>query len=595
MKISLRRVLGTGRTLTYLWRASPPTLLTWLLLTAAGGISPAVHLWMGKLVVDRLHFALQHGLSTLQHAAPAVWIWVLFGMSGRLLWRITRLVEDHLRIKAELYLQGALLERAATVPLDHLEQPEFHDKFQRASTVVRGRLLLLLRRFVTMSETLVQILGLLAAAAVQSWLLVPLLLGSAWAAAVAKVQAVSERARVYRSQTTNERKVRYLEGLLANVRASKEIRLLEIGDYLLSSWHDRFKALWEARLRADRSAIIKSLGADALNVMIYILALGYLTFLAATGRSTAGDYVVLLGAAVQLQAGLQTMVRALLSLQEENLFFEDLFFLLDRAPIERPAGAARETVPNGGVELRGVSFSYPGASQPALRNINLTIRPGERIAVVGPNGAGKTTLMKLILGLYPPTAGVIHWGGGLKSVEAVQVRHHSAAVFQDFVRYELTVAENIGLGNIRKMHDQDTIMRAAEMAGIEDLIASLPEKGATQLGKSFGGIDLSGGQWQKLAIARAMMRHDTAQLMVLDEPTASLDPMAEAEVFDRFAMLAECKTTILVSHRLGSARLADRILYMVNGEIVEEGSHAELMKRGGRYAKLFTIQAQWYQ
>lgn len=591
----MRRLLEIPRILVYLWRSSPHLTLIWLTLTLIAGLAPAAHLWLGKLVVDRLVLVTQGGPHQLRLVAPWVLLWITIGVSVRILWRSNRLVEDHLRTRAELYLQGALLERSASVPLERLEDSEFHNQLQRAGTVVKGRLVTMLRRFVTTSETTVQIIGLLLAIALRSWVLVPVLLGGTAIVAIFKVRAVASRTQVYRSQAAAERKVRYLEGLLSDVGASKEIRLLHTGEYLLSAWQRERDALWAARLTAERRIFLNSLGADAVNVALYLLALAYLTFMMAGNRSTVGDYVVMMGAVMQLQNGLQTLVRSLLALQEETLYTADLFDLLDRSEAEKPGGHSLPVGLDQGIRLEEVSFTYPGVSRPAVSGLSLHIRPGERLAIVGPNGSGKTTFVKLILGLYPPSSGSISWSGVPDtSLDRIALRRYCSAVFQNFVRYELSVQENIGLGDVERIHDAKVVARASSMGGADEVIALSPHGYKTRLGKSFGGVDLSGGQWQKLAISRALMRHDSSQLLVLDEPTSGLDPMAEADVFARFATLSSGKTALLISHRLGSARLADRIVYLEDGQVVEVGSHAELMTLGGRYAQLFATQAQWY-
>jgi ATP-binding cassette subfamily B protein len=242
-----------------------------------------------------------------------------------------------------------------------------------------------------------------------------------------------------------------------------------------------------------------------------------------------------------------------------------------------------------------VTFAYPGAARPVLDGIDLTLRPGERVALVGENGAGKTTLAKLLLGLYQPTAGrIIVDGIDLADLDLEWWRRRAAAVFQDYVKYELTAGENIGFGDLSRLNNAPAILAAAARSGADAVVAALPLGYQTMLGKAYDedGHDLSIGQWQKLAIARAYLR-DTV-VLVLDEPTAALDARAEVEVYRRFRDMAEGKSVLLISHRLGSARLADRIIVLEHGRIVEEGSHAELVVRGGRYATMYAAQAQWY-
>lgn len=246
------------------------------------------------------------------------------------------------------------------------------------------------------------------------------------------------------------------------------------------------------------------------------------------------------------------------------------------------------------VDAEGVTFAYPTRAEPVVRNVCLHIKPGERIAIVGENGAGKSTLVKLLIGLHQPTTGVVRLDGvPLTADHAVAMRGRIAAVFQDYVTFQLTVRENIGFGDVRRMHEDAALLAAADRAGIADFVAALPQGLDTYLGRWYGETDLSGGQWQRIALARAFFRD--ADLLVLDEPTAALDPLAELALFERFAQLTEGRTAIMISHRLGAARIADRVIMLHEGRIVEEGPHTTLMARGGPYAALFAAQAQWYR
>ena len=246
------------------------------------------------------------------------------------------------------------------------------------------------------------------------------------------------------------------------------------------------------------------------------------------------------------------------------------------------------------IEVRDLTFTYPGAERPALRGVSFTLPAGEKVALVGENGAGKTTLVHLLLGLYTPTEGSVHIGGqDLRELDPAPLWASTGAVFQDFTQYHLTVRENVGLGHVDHLGDHAAVHRAAGAGGAADFVEELPERYETVLGPTFGGRDLSVGQWQRVATSRGLMRG--ADLLVLDEPTAALDPKAEAEVYGRFAEHAGGRTAILISHRMGFARLADRILVLKDGELIEQGTHDQLVRLGGEYAHLFATQARWYQ
>jgi ABC-type multidrug transport system fused ATPase/permease subunit len=288
-------------------------------------------------------------------------------------------------------------------------------------------------------------------------------------------------------------------------------------------------------------------------------------------------------------------MRSLGTLHEEVLYLGDLFEFLEQiAPEERPSLERELAIPaNSALRFEKVSFRYPGSEQDVLKDVSLELKAGERMALVGGNGAGKTTLVKLMMGLYRPTAGTIYLGGkALDEWPKEAVRLQFAAVFQDFVRYQFSVRENIAFGALGRATDAE-VERAAALAGVAEYAEKMPAKYDTLLGKELGGEDLSTGQWQKLATARALVRG--AEIVVLDEPTAALDPKAEAEIYERFGEMTRGKSSVLISHRLGSARTCDRIVVLKEGQIIEVGSHDELMLSKGEYSHLFRLQAQWYE
>jgi ATP-binding cassette subfamily B protein len=388
-------------------------------------------------------------------------------------------------------------------------------------------------------------------------------------------------------------------------QGAAEIRLFGLQRYLLQKRRRLFHALRDERLALARTELkVGMLGGLNVPLTLAVVMAGVVV-LVARGQLSVGAYAAYFRA-VELFSGTFFMLFWTTTVLDNDLrYIRDLFDFLqleDESSFGRqncgfPRDHAARLLSSGIPEIRfeQVSFTYPEARQPVLQQITLTLRAGERIALVGENGAGKSTLAKILLGLYRPTSGRITVDGAeLGALAPEEWRARVVAVFQDYMKYELTARENIGFGDLDRLDDLPAIHAAAERSGADTIVVALPTGYETILGRAYDehGQDLSQGQWQKLAIARAYLRD--AAVLVLDEPTAALDARAEVDVYRRFRDMAQGKSVLLISHRLGSARLADRILVLEHGRIVEEGSHTELIARGGRYARMYATQAQWY-
>jgi ABC-type multidrug transport system fused ATPase/permease subunit len=412
---------------------------------------------------------------------------------------------------------------------------------------------------------------------------------------VVRACALRQRHALDRRHTPDERMLQYLGDLMTSRAAAAEIRLFGLGGYLMERRAGIFLRLRDDRLRLARARLRSSALSMSGEQLTHALVLAGLVAVVARGSLSVGHFAAFWGAIERFRSALMWLLRSVTVLDADLRYLRDLFEYLDTP--EEPGGT-REVEPAAvpSVVLDSVSYRYPGSGRPALDDISLQIRPGERIALVGENGAGKTTLARLLLGLYRPTAGAIRVNeADLNEIDPRRWRERTTAVFQDYVRYHLTARENIGFGALERLNDEPAIEAAARASGAAERIARLPAGYETVLGKSYeeSGHDLSVGEWQKLALARACLRD--AWVIVLDEPTAALDPAAEVEVYRRFRDLAAGRTVLFISHRLGSARLADRVLVLEAGHIVEEGSHADLMGRNGRYARMFSAQASWYR
>ncbi len=499
------------------------------------------------------------------------------------------------RVKARV--DTLILHKSLSLPLELFESADYYDQLQRARRVVGqnlGEELTQLQRLVAYVPSSTVILWQLGRASLT--LPIVLLLGTAvtvgW-----RTHLQGALLRLDARQTPLLRQVLYLRSLLSERGSAAEVRLFGLGDHLIAAWrvaNDRLlHQTSDLRVHSLRRALPWSL----IPALVYAAVVLALLQAAAHHVLTPGSFIALLFAAQAYQDQLwplSSRVEAVAKLLHELAYLQRF---LDLPAAEMPTTPV-EPLPLGlgqGITCAGVSFTYPGAATPSLSQIDLCLRPGETIALVGENGAGKSTLAKLLLGLYRPTAGCITVAGrDLQDLPVGAWQTRVAAVFQDHVRYALTIRDNIGFGRLELLQDHAAIAAAAQATGAAAMIERLPRGYDTMLGTSFAdGQDLSGGQWQKLALARAYLRD--AAVLVLDEPASALDALAEQEVYRQFLALARGKTVVLISHRLGSARLAGRVIFLEGGRIVQQGAHDDLIAAGGPYARLYAMQAAWYR
>lgn len=559
------------------------------------GVLPAALLLLWRSLLDAAYdVALGHGeLRTLV-------TWVISYVIGSMLLNVISTsvyrVENYTREVLKSILLKEVFVKSSKVRLDLLEYSEFHDLTDRVGGVLESDRFNWFVRSLTDLPTAIStvVSTALVLATFHPYLLFIALL-SVIPTAVARMIRGKDYYKMKHYQTPKLRAMAYLWECLAQRQTAKEIRVFDLSRYFIDSWNSLRGTIYKEEWSYEKRAAMQHAAADVARSISYGIGIVFAAWLMVTGRISPGAFGTSVSAFASVQLRFGHVLIGIAELVENTLFLSLLFRFLDL-----PTPSGKGVIPDqfkapGGiaVTLQNVSYSYPGSSSRAIDNVSLSIKRGETVAIVGENGAGKTTLMKLILGLYKPTCGtVLYEGVDLESLDSDEIRKTMSAVFQDYVKYQLTVRENIGFGDVCNMLDDARLHSAIQKAMLDDVIAELPNGIDTVLGREFGDTDLSEGQWQRVAIARGYMRDPL--IIAIDEPTASLDPMSEADVFRRFIEMTKGSTSILISHRVGSARIADRIIVMRNGKIVEQGTHDELLQKGGEYAELYKAQAQWY-
>ena len=583
------------RALELVWSTNRPLTLALAGCTLAGGILPAAVAYVGSLIVDAVVSAIRSG-GGAGHALQLVLLEGLLVAAISAAQRGISFCQSLLRAQLGQRVNVMILEKALTLDLQHFEDSEFYDKLTRARREASTRPLSLVMRTFFLVQNGISLVSFGALLAHFSpWAVVVLLLAGL-PAFVAEAKFSGDAFRLFRWRSPETRMQIYLETVLAREDHVKEVKLYGLGTRLL----ERYQAIFRRLYQEDRALTIRRdlwgfflslIGSGALYGAYAWIAISTVRQLISIGQMTM--YVALFR---QGQTTVSAMLTAVGGMYEDNLYLSTLYEYLETEVILPTGSSVRGPHPEDGIRFEDVSFTYPGAQEAALENITLRLVPGTSLALVGENGSGKTTLIKLLTRLYAPTSGrILLDGQDLAEWDEAALRERIGVIFQDFARYQLLVGENVGAGDERYFEDEERWRAAAVKGRASDFIDTLPAGYQTQLGKWFkDGRELSGGQWQKIALSRAFMR-SRADILVLDEPTAAMDAQAEAEVFEHFRQLARERITILISHRFSTVRMADQIVVLNNGHIIERGSHEELMQLHGRYAQLFTLQARGYR
>jgi ATP-binding cassette subfamily B protein len=569
-----------------------------IVLTLLQAGMPAAVAWVGKLIIDQVARASkQPSDEELAATFQLVALEAGLALGTLLLSRLSAYAQGVLRANLGNVINRRILEKSLALELSHFEDSTTYDRMQNARREANSRPLSLALSALSLLKNAVTLASFAVLLWKVAWWAGLVLLVAAIPAFLAETKLSGEAFRLFSWRAPEGRRLNYLEWILTRDSHVKEVKLYNLGPLILG----RYQELFQRFFKEDKALVFRRLWMGLLFGSLSLLAFyGCYVFVAgraARAEISLGDLALYLAVFRQGQSAFEAIFSGVGGMYEDALFLSNLFLFLELPTLsEQPRTLPLRTLPAGNhsLELRGVSFRYPGKEAWALKDLNLTLAAGEKLGLVGANGAGKSTLIKLLLRLYEPTEGAILYGGvDVRQLEVADLRARFGAVFQDFVRYQFTVQENIGLGDVAKLDDFATIERAAKAGGADEVVAELPEKYQQVLGGWFEkGTELSSGQWQKLAVARAFMRE--AEVLILDEPTASIDAEAEFALFERFRALAKDRTAIVISHRFSTVRLADRIAVLEGGRLVELGSHEALVAQDGRYAHLFKLQARGY-
>jgi ABC-type multidrug transport system fused ATPase/permease subunit len=583
------------------WTTSRSLTIFLASLTIVAGLLPAAISYISKLIVDAVVFASQANTQSdgFVNIYPSLFYVGLEAIAVILLAGSQRgitICQSLLRALMGQRVNVLILEKALTLDLRQFEDSEFYDKLTNARREASVRPLSLVNRTFGLVQNALSLItyGILLVN-FSVWAVVVLVL-AAMPVFIAETKFAGEAFRLFSWRAPETRQQNYLENLLAREDFVTEVKLYQLGEMLLG----RYRSLFDQLYGEDRDLTLRrGLWGYLLSLVstgAFYLAYAWIVLETVLGKISLGDMTMYLTVFRQGQSTFSNALTSIGGMYEDNLYLSNLYDFLEE---EVPKSWGKATIglnSQDGIRFENVSFTYPGSSKPALRNISLHLKPREKLAIVGENGSGKTTLIKLLTRLYTPDSGRIFLDGlDLQEWDVDVLRRRVGVIFQNFVRYQFTVGENIGVGDVEHLENKTQWKTAARKGMAQSFIDQLPQSFQTQLGRWFkGGQELSGGQWQKIALSRAFMRSQ-ADILVLDEPTSAIDAQAEFEIFNHFRSITQNQMVLLISHRFSTVRMADKILVIENGEVIEQGTHEDLLKLGGRYAKLFLLQAAGYQ
>ncbi len=593
----LPRVIGL------IWSTSHWMTIIMILISLVSGFLPVVSIWITREIVDSV---ISAALSTSHNLGP-VWFFVaaqlVVGLLQSLFSALTNSVQQLLQERLSNRVQSMILRKADTLDLAFFEDPQFYDKLRNATDESAYKPMQMILQLFDFLKTVVTLFSMLALLLSLAWWLTVIALLIPIPSFISSSRYGWRGYQRMRHQSSERRRMIYLVRLMTTDTYNKEIKLFNLGRFFIRQFDEVAEELYQQ----DKNIVVRrylvGFAWGSLSILANSAIYIYVALQAVTRAITIGSLTMYAQAAMQVGSSFQGLLADISGIYENNLYVDTLYEFLEYQPrILSPTDSRvieRDPVTSGlSIEFRDVSFTYPGKDPEtagALRHVSFTIKAGEVVALVGHNGSGKTTIVKLLTRLYDPDEGqILISGRDIREYAIEELRHVVGVIFQDYVTYYMSARANIGVGNIDEIENLQRVERAASKSGANTVITKLPSGYETMLGRWFkDGLQLSGGEWQKVALARAFMRD--APILILDEPTSSLDARAEYEIFTKFRLLTEGKTAVFISHRFSTVRLADRIFVIEQGTIKECGSHNELIALGGRYAELFNLQAEAYR
>ncbi len=580
------------------WDARPALMFILAFMAVFNGVQSIIGAYISKMLLDGLQLAVQGQLESFQTLGLLLLLQILFQLAVTIINSVSNIVT---RLSNELLTNSIklkIMNKAKTIDMAKFDLPEFYSQLENANREAGNRPIQVLQASFSIVSTLISLIGFIAVLGSRLWYAPLLIIATTLPSAIITYRYRRKMFSYVRRRSKDRREMDYYSGLLVDKDLVKEVKLFDLSETFIGKYKqifsNYFKGLKTLIVAEGVWGIVIAILSSIVNGGIF-LSIAKSVF---DGKMSIGDYSLYTNALFSISTNVSTLISTSASIYEGTLFIDNMIAFMEVEPQLVPSIKNPRKVQHHAqhtIEFKNVSFCYPGTNRYVLKKINLTLRPGETVVLVGLNGAGKTTLLKLLTRLYDPTEGTILLDGyDIREYDVKDLYSMFGIIFQDFGKYAFTVQENIGFGESKRMTDTDAIKEAAQKSSADEFIQKLKKEYQTPLMRIFedNGLELSIGQWQKLAVARAFFRN--SDIIILDEPTASLDPLAEQEIFTQFETLSKGKTTIFVSHRLSSATIASKIVVLEYGEIIEIGTHKELMQKNGKYAQLFQTQAHRY-